>query len=203
MKPYHPSPREGRGFVPQAKYAHKTLPGIDGWQGCVLSALLTGLGVLCLLFPGHVHRCLPYVLGTLMAASGLSCLVRGLRTGEYRTAETRLTSSGIVVLAVGSTILLRGPGADGLIGTAWGIFGLVKGSELLNRAICAMANREPWLREMLHAAIGLLLAVVLLIDPVSRVREHVVLLGLELISIGVQLLLDLRPWKRGKKTSGA
>lgn len=33
MKPYHTSPREGRGFVPQAKYAHKTLPGIDGWAG--------------------------------------------------------------------------------------------------------------------------------------------------------------------------
>lgn len=203
MKPYHTYPEEERKFVPQARYAHKPLPGIEGWPAYVLSVLLTGLGVLCLLLPSHVHRCLPYVLGTLMAASGLSCLVRGLRTGEYRTAETKLTSSGIVVLTVGSTILLRGPGADGLIGTAWGIFGLVKGSELLNRAICAMANREPWLREMLHAAIGLLLAVVLLIDPVSRVREHVVLLGLELISIGVQLLLDLHPWKREKKTSGA
>lgn len=103
---------------------------------------------------------------------------------------------------MGSTILLRGPGADGLIGTAWGIFGLVKGSGLPNRAICAMASRERRLREMLPAATGLLLAVVLPINPVSRVREHVVLLGLELISIGVQLLLDLTHGS-GAKISGA
>lgn len=47
-------------------------------------------------------------------------VIDSVLTGEYRRLDTKLSSSGIIMLVVGIVIIVRGNEADGLIGVAWG-----------------------------------------------------------------------------------
>ena len=89
-------------------------------------------------------------------------------------------------------ILFHHANADAVIGSIWGILGLMKGSEALNAALFSLSRKQPFLAKSAQAVIELLLGFLLLIDPASAVRHHVFLLGLELVLVGWQSLRELK-----------
>ncbi|MGM9606099.1 MAG: DUF308 domain-containing protein [Oscillospiraceae bacterium] len=175
-----------RAPVPKA-YERKSHHFSSVKAGRAFALLLMLAGVACLLFTTQIHAALPYILGVLLAVWGLGSIVRGIVTGEFRKEETKLTANGIVYLLLGAVILWNHANADEVIGSIWGLLGLIKGSEVLNAAICACAMKKPFIRGMLQAAIELVLGVLLLVDPTASVRHHVFLLGLELVLVGWQV----------------
>lgn len=155
--------------------------------------LLLLSGVTCILFTNQVHRLFPYILGGIMILIGLNHTLFGLWTGEYRSQETKLTAGGIVYVALGVVILFHHADADGMIGSVWGILGLMKGSEALNLSLFCFSQKKPFLAKGLQATVELILGFLLLLDPLSAVRHHIFLLGIELSLVGWQLFRETQP----------
>lgn len=150
------------------------------------------LGIQCLFFVDFLYGLLPYLMGGFLAGAGVLAIVDSVLTGEYRKLDTKLSSSGILMLVVGAAIILRGSDADGLIGVAWGIFGLIQGSESLNVAIYNLADGKKWRMDMLQAAVQIILALLLLVDPAAKLYPHMRILGMELLAMGFHIFREIR-----------
>ncbi|MCI7795091.1 MAG: DUF308 domain-containing protein [Lachnospiraceae bacterium] len=176
-----------------APKAHKRGPrqfkSIKG--GRIYALLLMTVGILCLFCTAWMHRALPFIVGIFLEILGLGSLTRGIMTGEYRNPETKLTSSAVVYLVLGAVILWHHANADEVIGSIWGILGLIKGAEVLNEAICSMAAHESFVMKMIQAAVEVALGILLLVNPTESVRHHVFLLGLELVMVSWQIAKEL------------
>lgn len=180
--------------VPKAHgHHHHTFSSIQAAYIFVAAQVL--LGAACLLFTEQIHEAFPIILGSLMAVTGISQVIRGIVTEEYRSAETKLTSWGIVNLVLGIVILVHYRSADQIIGAVWGMIGLVKGSEVLNLAIHQWATGKAFVRKLLHGGVELALGILLLLDPLHAVEHHLFILGMELILQAVQSVPELRKRK--------
>lgn len=150
------------------------------------------LGALCLFWVDLIYKLLPYIMGGLMAGTGVLAIAGAVLSKEYLKPETKLSSSGILVFVIGIAIIVRGGQADGLIGVAWGILGLIQGSESLNVAIYNLAHRKKWPADMLQAVVQITLALLLLVDPASKLYPHMRILGLEMLSMGFHIFRKIR-----------
>lgn len=160
--------------------------------GCGIVLIMGILGITCLLFVDFIYKLLPYIMGGFMIGTGGLALAGSVLSKEYRRLETKLSSSGILVLVIGIAIIVRGARADGLIGVAWGILGLIQGSESLNVAIYNLAHKKKWHMDMLQAVVQIALALLLLVDPVSKLYPHMRILGLELLAMGLHIFREIR-----------
>lgn len=160
--------------------------------GYGLIGIMCLIGMQCLFFVDFIYGLLPYLMGGFMAGAGVLAMIDSILTGEYRKLDTKLSSSGILMLVVGVAIIVRGSAADGLIGVAWGIFGLIQGSESLNVAIYNLANRKKWGMDMLQAVVQIMPALLLLVDPVAKLYPHMQILGLELLAMGFHIFREIR-----------
>lgn len=158
--------------------------------GIVLA--MGALGILCLFFVDFTYKLIPYIMGGFMAGTGALAITGAFLGKEYLKLETKLFSSGILVLVIGIAIIVRGGQADGLIGVAWGILGLIQGSESLNVAIYNLAHRKKWPADMLQAAVQITLALLLLVDPATKLYPHMRILGLELLAMGFHIFRKIR-----------
>ena len=174
--------------LPKSHAAEKHTFAIAAEISCVIAFLLIILGCICVFFTDRFYEKLPLLLGEVMVALGTVDVIRGFCTGEYKKKETKLTSNGIVNLLVGIVMLRLKSDSYILIGAIWGTLGLLKGSEELNKAICAIAGKEPFVRELLSAVIELVLGILLLLEPDGNLHHHIVILGLELIVHGVRYI---------------
>lgn len=143
-------------------------------------------------FVDFIYGLLPWLMGGFLAGTGVLAVIDSVLAGEYRRLDTKLSSSGVLMLVVGLAIIVRGSGADGLIGVAWGIFGLIQGSESLNVAIYNLAGRKKWGMDMLQAAVQIGLALLLMVDPVTKLYPHMRILGLELLAMGFHIFREIR-----------
>ncbi len=160
--------------------------------GYGLTGIMCLLGIQCLFFVDFLYELLPYLMGGLMAGAGVLAVIDSVLAGEYRRLDTKLSSSGILMLVVGLAILVRGNAADGLLGVAWGIFGLIQGSESLNVAIYNLTGGKKWGMDMLQAAVQIALALLLLVDPATKLYPHMRILGLELLAMGFHIFREIR-----------
>ena len=143
----------------------------------IFAAAQAVLGAACMLFTQQIHALLPYILGSVMALSGICDIYRGIVTGEFRRSDTKLTSHGISILLLGWVILYSREHADSIIGAIWGVIGLTK---------------EPFAGELIHGSIELVLGILLLADPLTAVGHHLFLLGIELIAVGIQAVKEAK-----------
>ena len=160
--------------------------------GYVIVLIMGVLGVLCLFFVDFTYKLLPYIMGGFMAGTGVLAIAGSVLSKEYMKLETKLSSSGILMFVIGIAIIVRGGQADGLIGVAWGILGLIQGSESLNVAIYNLAHKKKWPADMLQAAVQITPALLLLVDPASKLYPHMQILGLELLAMGFHLFRKIR-----------
>lgn len=176
---------------PLAQHDENKSIHIEKYPGYVIAAVLIVIGIFCIFLTDFAYKILPYGLGILMIVSGIFALIMSIRSKEYKTSETNVTSIGIIVLALGVVILVHNDGADSLIGAIWGMLGLYRGSGELNYAISCIFRKKPFYKEMVHSIIELMLAVILLLDPIAKLQTHLIILGLELCLLGVQWIYDM------------
>ena len=103
-------------------------PGI--WQKLrgLRRVLLPLSGVVCIVFPGHLTKSLPVMLGSVMTVTGLLQLPFALRDEEHKNPETMDTAIALVFLVLGPAILLMRSHAMAMIGCIWGLMGILKGT---------------------------------------------------------------------------
>lgn len=102
------------------------------------------------------------------------------------------------MMILGLIIMIYEGNVDSIIGSIWGMLGLVKGSEELNIAICHYFSKKDFMGEAIHAVIEICLAIMLLIEPLTSVRHHLVILGAELIWYGLQIIVECKNNSRYK-----
>ena len=103
-----------------------------------------------------------------------------------------MISHGIVVWILGYVILFHHQNAEQIIGAIWSVIGLYKGSESLNTAIFRRSAKLPFIRSILHGLIDILLGITLLVDPMTAVEHHLFILGIELIFLGIQSIVETK-----------
>ena len=163
----------------------------------VLAIMLGVQGISCILFTDYIYSVFSYILGGIMMLIGVLDIYRGIITKEFKLKETKLTSGGIVMLILGTVVLFYNADSDTIIGSVWGIIGLHKGAEELNVAIYHRFAKEPYVFEILHSIVGLLLAIMLLIDPLGAGRHHLFILGIELIYYSIKLFKESKKREDG------
>ena len=199
--------RAGKGGNRMCQEPRRKTPNVTAWRtygeeifaspvirntGYVIVLIMGVLGVLCLFFVDFTYKLLPYIMGGFMAGTGVLAIAGSVLSKEYMKLETKLSSSGILMFVIGIAIIVRGGQADGLIGVAWGILGLIQGSESLNVAIYNLAHKKKWPADMLQAAVQITPALLLLVDPASKLYPHMQILGLELLAMGFHLFRKIR-----------
>ncbi len=179
------------GPLPKAHSSERHSFPITSEISCGLALLMVVLGIICVFFTDLFYEKLPFFLGEIMIALGTIDTIRGIRIKEYKKRETKLTSNGIVYFLLGIVILYFKSNSYMIIGAIWGTLGLLKGSEVLNKAICAIAEKEHFLKELVEAVVELVLGILLLLEPDGNLHHHIMILGLELIITG---------WRHIRKT---
>ena len=177
--------------VPKA-HGHKKHQITNRVLASALAVALMIFGMMCIFFTDKIHAVFRYILGINMAALGVCDLYRGITLEEFKKNDTKLTANGIVMLILGFVILFHNGNADSIIGSIWGMLGIFKGTEELNQAIYHYFSKEAFMGKAIHAVVELLLAIVLLVDPVIAVKHHVAILGVELVWYGLQIISDMR-----------
>ena len=160
-----------------------------------ICGLFATIGLLCVLFSGPITTVLPYILGGTMTAVGIAYGIVYFRNSENRAGRASELSIGLVLFVVGALCIVHGVDSIGAMGTTWAIFGLLKASSSLTRAIQnsgrGLAFYTAVIEFLVHVA--LTFSVMLLFYPVEKFQIHIVLLGLELIAISFRLTKRITP----------
>ncbi|MRX81423.1 DUF308 domain-containing protein [Eggerthella guodeyinii] len=161
-------------------------------QVSVISLLfLPLLGLCCLLLPEESTMALPFVLGGIMAVSGIGGIVHaaaGAKRDEgdgderERAAEHAILGKAIVMSVLGIVILVQGHASISFVGVMWGLLGLYKAADEIDEVVHALRNRRPFVLKLAFTVFEMVLAVLLIISPFANIEHHVLLLGLELIA---------------------
>lgn len=180
--------------TPWSRTQHSNvLPGFFSVKAAkITSYFMAAFGICCVAFTEHIYRILPLALGITMIIQGIFETWIGWKTEEYKEKETKLTSNGIIFLALGSAILCNYANADFMIGAIWGVLSLVKGSEELNQVLYRRIHKAPYRSKLIHCCVELLLGLILLIDPSASIKHHVFLLGIEIFVVSLQNLQELK-----------
>ena len=88
-------------------------------------------------------------------------------------------------------IIIRQSDALFIVGVFWGLEGLNKATNYLNEGLYYFTRKEKFIFPMSKAIIEFVLSSILIFDPFSKIAEHVVILGLELVLEGVSEFVNI------------
>lgn len=149
------------------------------------------LGIICIIWTEHVVRVLPYLLGSAMVIDGLLIGISCFWDKHFLNHDSEELVHGIVMFIMGFAFIIQGANSLGPIGTTWAIIGIRKASKLLDRAIRKSYMKEQFIIPFIGFLIRITLAVLLLFDTLEKLSTHIVILGLELVAIGVRFKGEL------------
>lgn len=186
--------------VPKA-HPKKVLKPSSVKAGIAAAVIFIIVGLLFLLVTNHMYAVFPYIAGTFLLLIGSFDVVRGIKTQEYRDAETKLLANGVVYVILGLVILYHRNDSEYMIGALWGVLGILKSSEALNISLHQMYLKKQFHKELIRAIIELLLGVLLLLDARASLKHHIILLGIELLLVGWRILQDAKLLRQQENNS--
>jgi uncharacterized membrane protein HdeD (DUF308 family) len=154
-------------------------------------ALTIGAGIFCLFAPLIAGVAVAYLLGAAMIAAGIFELVAALSQPYRALARLGIAVLGLVAIVFGALVILHPQEAVASLTWLIGLALLISGAVRIVLAFGAEEARVPFL---LAGAFSVLLGVLLLIEwPLEGEWAFGVLLGLDLIAMGLSLLGWMRP----------
>ena len=155
-------------------------------QVSVLALLfLPLLGLCCLLLPEASTMALPFVLGGLMATSGIGGIVHAAANAakdEEDRSDRTILGKAIVMSVLGIVILVQGHASISFVGVMWRLLGLYKAADEIDEVVHALKGKRRFVLKLAFTVFEMVLAVLLIISPFANIEHHVLLLGLELIA---------------------
>lgn len=152
----------------------------------VKKVLFPMLGILCVLFAGHITSALPYLLGGAMIFAGILRGISYFQNKYFLERQSDELTYGIVLFIMGIAFVIQGSNSLGALGTTWAIIGIRKASKSLNRVIRQIYEKKHFLIPLIEFLVRITLALVLLFYPDEKFTSHVVILGLEMIAVSVR-----------------
>lgn len=156
----------------------------------IMAAVNIIVGLLCIIITDEIAEVLPFIVSGVMLLLGVARLGVAIFKHEYRRAETNLTATAIIVIALGTMILYQGLHDDNqsaitFISIIWGILGLFECAHALNCAFKRIANSERGIYYLLKAIVEGVIAFLLLYNPAGHEIHHV-----HIIVFGANLIID-------------
>ena len=152
-----------------------------------ICGIFVAIGLLCIIFPGQITKALPYVLGGAMAAAGVVYGVAYFRNREAWAEHSAELADGLILLVVGILCMVHGADSIGPMGVTWAIIGLRKASKSLSKIIQSRDRGITFYTSLVEFFARLSFSVVLLFYPTEKFKNHVVLLGFELLAVSIQI----------------
>ena len=166
----------------------------------VKSILFPFIGVICILFSDKVTFLLPYLLGSAMVLVGVLMVASYFQEKKFLEKQSDELAYSIMIFIMGIAFLLKGTNSLEALGITWAIIGIRKASKSLNGAIRQFFYRKKhFVVLMVEFLIRISLALLLLFNPLEKLSNHVIILGLELIAISIPFA-KLFPYTRDEPT---
>lgn len=153
----------------------------------IRSFIFPVIGIICILWAGHIAWALPYLLGSAMAMVGVLMEIIYFKDRRFLDQNSEELVYGIVMLIMGLAFIFQGANALGPIGTTWAIIGIRKAAKSLNQAVQQIYMKKHFAVPAIEFLIRIMLALVLLFDPYEKFSTHIMILGLEILVSSVRL----------------
>jgi uncharacterized membrane protein HdeD (DUF308 family) len=147
----------------------------------ILSFLDLCVGGLILAMYSHIGNYFSYIVGSFMAVIGLGQFIYAIRTKEYVHTHSNKTAMSLILMALALLILIERESANTIIAIAWGFLGLFEGAHAFNHAFSRMARHQRFVYYLVKGSIEVVLAFMLLHDPINHLETHIIVLGVNLI----------------------
>lgn len=165
----------------------------------VFSVAYITVGILCVCLTEQITKILPYIVGGLMVAIGVTRFIIALIRKEYRTLETNQTATSLLAAALGVVVILEHLDPDSnwaivFISIVWGLWGLFEGAHAFNHAFKRIAEHERCIYYLLKGVIECAVAFMLLYQPEAHDIHHfhIIVFGVNLIFNGVTMMPFLK-----------
>lgn len=150
--------------------------------------LVCAVGVCCIIFQEQIIPVLPYVFGAIMILIGVSGIVLGLLRLLVNDKKSQVFSYSFLVLILGVIFISKHANEESVayIGISWGIMGLFRaGSNIIIGITEARERKFTSIITLNEAAFTLIVSIMILLEPIHSIPEHVLLLGIELIAVSI------------------
>lgn len=157
----------------------------------VKKLLFPVLGMICVVFAGHVTFVLPYLLGGAMIFAGILRGITYFQNKYFLERQSDELAYGIVLFIMGVAFVIQGSNSLGALGTTWAIIGIRKASKSLNLAIRQVYEKKHFIIPIMEFLVRITLALMLLFHPFEKFTSHVIILGLEIIVVSIRFSASL------------
>lgn len=154
---------------------------IDGLPHALERLLLIVMGLVVILLREHFTSYIHIIVGVVMVLLCAVMLHESMSEKSYRSRHDRKLPTAIVGLVLGVLILWHEDNSIPFLAIAWGISGLESGITELDHAVYRIAHRQHCAYHLVHGFIETVLAILLVFDPVEKIGEHILILGLEML----------------------
>lgn len=151
------------------------------------------IGLLCIAFPSQITKALPYVLGGTMAAAGIVYGAAYFRCREAWAEHSTELAAGLLLFVVGVLCIVHGADSIGPLGVTWAIIGLRKASKSLAKVIQSHGKGIAFYTSLAEFLARLTFSTMLLFYPIEKFKNHVVLLGFELLAVSIRITKRVSP----------
>lgn len=162
------------------------------WNMVVMSAVYIALGAVLLLWPDTILDWICYVVGALVALSGVVQIVRFFAARERLYFAPMTLTLGLVCLGLGLFLIVRSDIVQTVLPVVFGLFivfdSVVRIQGALELRRCGYGN---WWSGLALAALSVALGCVMIFNPPAANNTLVMMIGVILIIEGVLNLVSI------------
>ncbi len=154
----------------------------------ILCLVELAIGVILLIDPDRFTKTVLFIVGAVLLAAGVVCVVRYFISSPERAAAEKDLAIGLLCLIAGALFVFRNslfPSLTHIYGIALLIVGVVKFQQGIDRLRFHMPY---WYLTVINALIALVISVLILVDPFKAME---VLWRIVAIGLIVEAVLDL------------
>lgn len=152
-------------------------------------------GCLCIVLRSRIYSALPYLLGSIMLFIGVAGVTLGFLKLLVGDKKPQAFTYSLILTVLGTVFVVKATEHEVMsyIGIAWGILGVFRaGANIVMGIEQAKEKRLSSAVLFIEAAFTVTVSVLLLLEPVESISEHIVLYGIELIAVSVCSLFGIR-----------
>ncbi|MBQ1281666.1 MAG: DUF308 domain-containing protein [Oscillospiraceae bacterium] len=171
-------------YLPAFILSHK-----DWFIDNISSIAFPIVGVILILAAPYITAIAHYLIGGAMALSGIIILAHGIHHREYLEKDTYHMAVAIIMLICGAIVLARHDDCIELLGTMWGLYGIIFAVRDINELLYRFAHkkRKHTMLLLFETLFTLALSTLLLLHPgASHFTMHLRILGIEIILLALQ-----------------
>ena len=146
------------------------------------------VGIACIIFQKQIFPILPYLFGGVMIAIGLFGLAFSILKLIVNDKKSQAFAYSLVLLVLGIVFIKNHASNESIIyiGIAWGMLGLFRGGTNVIHGIEQIRQKKASsIITLIEAAFTMVVASIILFEPIEAIPDHIVLLGIELLAVSI------------------